>query len=105
MTRQISEADWKVFRQLRAIALERLCQRVLSEIENVASQPNKSAYDRYLQIFKVIKQRDDEIARWFDELRRSTAMLQLIGIRSLGLLTPEELARFSPEMQNALESI
>jgi len=105
MAREISEADWKVLRQLHAIALERFCQRVLSEIENVASQPGKSAHDRYLQIFKVIKQRDDELARWFDGLRRSRAMLQLIGIRSLGLLTPEELARFSPEIQEALESI
>jgi hypothetical protein len=30
--RQISEADWKLFRQLHALALERFCEGVLSEV-------------------------------------------------------------------------
>ena len=29
MSREISEADWKLFRQLHPLALERFCERVL----------------------------------------------------------------------------
>ena len=32
MQRTISESDWKLFRQLHALALERFCERVLSEV-------------------------------------------------------------------------
>jgi hypothetical protein len=35
--RQISEADWKLFRQLSALALERFCEGVLSEVGRLAS--------------------------------------------------------------------
>jgi hypothetical protein len=46
----ISEADWKVFRRLRPIALERFCERVLSEIGQTASESGKGAHERYLAL-------------------------------------------------------
>ena len=97
MTRQISESDWKLFRQLHPIALERFCEGVLSEINRLASDTGKSAHERYLAVFKRIKRRDKELAEAFDDMRRSTAWRQLAVIRSRRVLTEEEFARFSPE--------
>jgi hypothetical protein len=93
----MTESEWKLFRQLREVALDRFCQRVLSEVCTLAADPGKSNHDRYLAMFKLLKRRDRELADAFNDPRRSTALRQLACIRSLGLLTEEEFARFRPE--------
>jgi hypothetical protein len=97
MFEEIKESDWKILRELRPIALDRYCLRVLSEVERLSSQPEKTSYERYLAIYDCIKQRDKELGRIFLNPSRSKALLQLMLLWSDGLLTPEELARFSPE--------
>ena len=103
MAREISESDWKHFRQLHSLALERFCEQSLSEVGRLASEPGKSAHERYLAVFRLLKRRDKELAEAFDDLRRSTAWRQLAVIRSRGLLTDEEFARFSPETRAAVQ--
>lgn len=61
----IKEADWKVFRELRKIALERFCKRILLEVQDVAER-DTSYHDRYLQVFRLIHERDDDIAAAFN---------------------------------------
>jgi hypothetical protein len=104
MIRAISEADWKLFRQLHPIALERFCQRVLSEVASLASQTDKSSHERYLAVFKLIQRRDKELADAFNDMRRSTALQQLACIRSHELLTDDEFSRFSPETRAAVRT-
>jgi hypothetical protein len=103
MSRQIVEEDWKIFRQLHPIAVERFCQRVLSEVDRLASDTEKSAHDRYLAVFALMKQRDRELADAFNDLRRSTALRQLARIQFHDLLTQEELDRFSAETREAVQ--
>ena len=103
MSREISEPDWKVFRRLREIALERFCQRVLSEITCVAADTSKSAHERYLAVFKLITQRDEHLASAFDNPRRSAALLQLLCIQSHKLLTDDEMSQFSAETREAVK--
>src|SRR5688500_9560819 len=97
MTRTISESDWKVFRQLQPVALDRFCQRVLSEVGRLADDAGKSNHERYLAVFRLIERRDRELADAFDGMRRSTAWRQLAWIQSHGLLSEEEMSRFSDE--------
>jgi hypothetical protein len=104
MTRQISEPDWKLFRQLRSVALERFCERTLSDAARLAAQPGATAHERYLAVFDLIRRRDRELAESFEGPRRSTALLRLLAIRSLGLLTEEEVARFGPETRAFLQA-
>jgi hypothetical protein len=103
MAHDISEADWKRFRQLHPIALERFCDRALTDVGRLMADTQKSAHERYLGVFKLVKSRDKELAQAFNDLRRSTATLQLALIRAWGLVGDEEVARFSPEMQAALQ--
>lgn len=77
MSRDLPEPDWKAFRKLREIALERFCERVLGEIGTIASIGETSYHERYLKIYRLIDQRDDELARAFSDPRRSRAILQL----------------------------
>jgi hypothetical protein len=101
----IPESDWKRFRQLHPIALERFCQRVLAEVEKLTSATDKTSHERYLAVFQLIKRRDRELANAFDDMRRSTALRQLACIRSHELLTEEEMARFSPETRGAVQGL
>lgn len=105
MLREIKEPDWKILRQLHAVALERFCQHVLAEIEHINNDAAKSYHQRYLEIFSHLERRDKELARTFDQLRRSSALAQLADIRSHGLLTDEEFMRFSPEIRSVIESL
>ena len=40
---EISERDWKVFRELRPVALGRLCDQILAEAKRTIERPGKSA--------------------------------------------------------------
>jgi hypothetical protein len=101
--RQISESDWKKFRQLHPLALERFCERVLSEVGPLAAASGKNAHERYLAVYQLIHKRNKELAQAFDDFRRSTALHQLALLRSWGLVTDEEFARFSFETQNVVQ--
>jgi hypothetical protein len=100
--REISESDWKLFRQLQPLALERFCRRVLSEVNRLASAAGQSSHEQYLAVFRLIECRDKELAEAFDNPRRSSALLQLARLRAQELLTEEEFACFSAEARGAV---
>ncbi|MCW3054647.1 MAG: hypothetical protein JWN14_3817 [Chthonomonadales bacterium] len=102
MFRSISEPDWKLFRRLQPLCLDRFCQRVLAEIDHITADTEKTHHERYLDIFQLIKQRDKELEYAFDAPRRSTALQQLAYIYAHDLLTPEEMAGFSVETRDAV---
>ena len=100
--RYIRESDWKLFRQLRPLALERFCQRVLDDLARIADEIGRTPHERYLAIYDLLRQRDRALADLFDNPRRSTALLQLRAIHSHGLLTEAEFAQFSPETRESV---
>jgi len=102
---EIKEPDWKVLRRVHPLALERFCERVLAEIDRVSRDGAKGHHARYLQIFRIIRQRDREIARLFDSPRRSHALTILAQIRSQGLLTEDEFSSLSPETRGAIQML
>jgi hypothetical protein len=102
--RDIKESDWKLLQRLHDVALERFCQRVLGEIERRSAASKKTYHERYLEIHRLLKRRDRELADAFNGLRRSTAVQQLTVIHAEGLLTEEEFVRFSPETRSAVDS-
>ena len=101
---EIKESDWKVFRRLRAVALERYCQRVIEEVR-VAAECTGDYHDCYLRLYRLIRERDKTLAIVFDDPRRSTAFLLLANIVAEELLTQEELKQFSVEVQERIEVI
>jgi hypothetical protein len=98
--REIKEADWKLLRQLHAVALERYCQSVLADSLRLQHAPNQTAHQRYQALYKHFHQRDKELAQLFDDMRRSRAFVIIAELRGSGCLTDEEFARFSEETQN-----
>jgi hypothetical protein len=102
---EIKEPDWKVLRRVHPLALERFCERALAEIDRVSHDGAKDHHARYLQIFKTIQQLDREIARLFDNPRRSHGLTMLAQIRSKGLLTEDEFSSLSPESRGAIQML
>jgi hypothetical protein len=100
----IRESDWKIFRELREVALERFCARALEDVSRLAADTEKSARDRYADLYKLVHRRDHDLARAFDDPRRSVALMQLRDIAAKRLLTADELARFSPETRAVLDA-
>lgn len=100
--RDIKESDWKRFKLLRQIALERFCERVLLDVGRIGTDAGKSQHERYLDVYRLIQDRDEDLGRAFNGLSRSKAVIQIVQIRSLGLLTEEELAGFSEELRSIL---
>lgn len=56
-----------------------------------------------MSLYKLIENRDDEVARGFNDSRRSTALTHIGIIHSMGLFTGEELRRFSPDTLRIIE--
>jgi hypothetical protein len=87
---------------LRQMPLDRFCRRVNAKLLAVLSDQNRGQHERYLAPYRLIQKRGKEIARAFDDFRRSTAVFQIAIIRKLGVITDEELGRFSKEVQASL---
>ena len=101
----IKESDWRIFRELRTVALERFCRRVLEEVERLSADSAKTYHERYLTIYRYTRERDKDIEFAFNDMRRSTAVLQLARIQHHDLLTAEEFSRFSEETRSAVEAL
>lgn len=95
----IKESDWKLFRRFHPTALARFCERVLKDSEAIISADGKNHHERYLELYTLVSDKDEELARLFNDFRRSTALIQLRLICSLSLLSEEEILQFSPEAQ------
>lgn len=98
----IRESDWKRLRDLKPRALERFCDRVLLEVAQACSDSAATSHQRYGAIYDLIRERDKELARIFDDLRRSNAKTRLLFMQRAGLLTDDEVSGFSEEIQDAI---
>lgn len=102
--RTISESDWKLFKPLRELALARFCERALGELRTLMADSATPAPERFGAAYRLLQDRDRELQRTFDYLRRSTAFDQVVAFRLNDLVTDEELGPFSQEMRESLGS-
>jgi len=105
MSREIAESDWRVLRELKPIALDRFCRRLLDEIGRIGLDSSRTNHERYLAICRAVEDRDEELADAFDGMRRSRAIQMICSLRRLGLLADEEFARFGDETRTAVNDL
>ena len=105
MSSDIPESDWRRFKEVHAKLLERYCCCILEEATAISQGTEGSAHDRYLKVYRLIKDRDKQMANAFDDFRRSTAVMQLGIMRRMKLLTDEELSLFSEQTRTRVEGI
>jgi hypothetical protein len=102
--KDIPEPDWKLLRELKPRALERLCERILAHVQVNCDVGGETSYQRFLKIFADIQEGNAEIARIFDDLRRSNALRRIALLRAEGLISASEFSRFSDTTRSAAES-
>jgi len=105
MPSEIPESDWRHFKKVHSVLLERYCVRVLTDLGAEISATEGTAHERYLRVYHLIHRKNEDMARAFDDFRRSTAVMQLGIMRRMELLTDEELSVFSPETQVRVRGI
>ena len=78
------------------------CERIFVKIENILKDKSSTSHEKYRNLWKLMKEEDNEIALMFDDLKRSNAMLKLAYWKKNGLLTKEQCEQFSEETQESV---
>ena len=74
----MKESEWKRFKRLKDICLDRYCNSVLEEATEICSQEAKSNHDRYIELYQLMRKRDKELGKAFDGLSRNQSHIQLM---------------------------
>ena len=96
--KQIPESDWKTWRKMSNVALERFCSDALEGVRAITLREG-STHARYRELFAFLRERDDIIAAIFDDQRRLNAFLQMARALSENVLHSSEIGKLSEESQ------
>lgn len=96
----MKESDWKIFKEIKEIALERYCSSILSESKKVILKEQEHSHERFLYLYTLLQNRNKHLALMFDGQSRSKAWLQLIAIRKEGLVDDATINKLSDDFQD-----
>lgn len=99
---ELKESDWKKYKPLRLKAIERYCLAVFKDTKKICDGSDKTAHDRYRNLYTLIEERDKKIGQLFDPQTRSRAVAQLAILHKEGFITDDETKVFSPELHTWL---
>lgn len=100
----MNEPDWKRYKPLRKLAIERFCNDVLKDAAAVTVSTKGTAHERYRELYQLMKNQDKQIVQLFDPHTRSRAAMQLTGLFQMRLVTDDELSVFSDNLQEQVHS-
>lgn len=102
---RIKETDWKTFKELRPLALQRYCERVMVDVDEIIHDNEGGAHKRYIEMYQIVHDGDKKLAQMFDGFSRSKALSQLAMYCAHNLLNDEEIARLSEETRKKINAI
>ena len=71
----------------------------------ICKSDEKTAHRRYGDLYKLIKDKDKDLANAFDGLSRSKAFTQLMLMYRMGLVEEKQLDEFEDETKNSIRDI
>ena len=95
----ISEKDWKIIRSMKDRILNLACCRIMSNVSMIIENDKDNAHAKYLELWEMLTNEDNNIALMFDDLKRSNAITKLAKWKMHDLITDEEMLQFSKETQ------
>ena len=96
----ISESDWKRFKKMKEAALERFCGTILNDVSaGLDSKTNPTNHGKYLYLYRLIENYDNQIALLFNDHSRSKATIQLMMLRREGLVEDRDIETLSEELK------
>lgn len=93
----MKESDWKIFKQVKEDAIEKFCDMALSEYQDIIKTKKEKSQETYTFLYRLVINRDKQMALLFDGHSRSNAPLQLLAIRGEGLADETLLNKLSEE--------
>lgn len=105
MNDRIKESDWKIFKELRPVALQRYCKRVMGDVDKIIHKESGDAHERYIEMYKIVHDADKKLSHMFDGFSRSKALHQLVMYYGNDLLKEEEIDQLSDETRERILAI
>ena len=96
------ESDWKKFSAMTAKLRERYLAEHNARIARMLTDPKKNETERFWDAMDAMQKESKTLRRCLDDVSRSKMPLLLLSMRSAGMLKKEDLADFSPELQNLI---
>ncbi len=101
----MKEHEWKKFKKLKDVCLDRFCERVLADANSIITTNTKTNREKYYDLYKLIEDEDKRLATAFDGLSRNTAFMQLFLMHQMGLVEERELDEFETETSSKIRSL
>ena len=101
----LTERDWKYLSSIRLGLLEEFSRRINAEVVATATRAGTSENDKRHAVYKLVHERDRDVAAAFDDWRRSQMYFIAMEWRRLGLLTDEHLTHLTPEGAQSLREL
>ena len=101
----LKESDWKYLRNLKKTLLDRLCNRILDDMQAECNPEKRQpdVHQQYCKVYDLVKKRDKMVANCFDKWSRSDAIFNILFLIKYKVLTEEEIAQFSDETRERIK--
>lgn len=97
-----TEADWKYYSSIYDEMLEEFSRRHCERLRGILGQNDLTEDQKRHAVYKAVHKDDKDVARLFNDHRRSVMMMQCLGYQAYGLLTPAHIEHFSPSFREWL---
>lgn len=101
---EISKRDWKIFREKLPVWQENYMSRLIKEYITLLSKEDKKASDKFWELEKKIKT-DRRHPGVILTIRKSETIYDIISLIRLGVITYDDLADFSEDLQTSVKLI
>jgi hypothetical protein len=98
----IREKDWKLARSMKKRVLDLACKRILEKASKLIESDNESSHAKYLELWALMRDEDQQIGSMFNNFKRSAAIQQISLWQHHGLITNEEFSLFTPETRERI---
>ena len=99
------EQDWKYMKKVKEELLAALFERINNQSMAILKASGQSEGDKYLTLYRHIKDSDRIVACCFDDWRRSNLIHRLFQLKRHNLLKPEHVQTLSEETQQKLKAL
>ena len=102
MPNSIAEKDWKYLRSIEKELLSELCHTINQKAAEIVQAGAGTEYDKYLRLYKHLKDSDAIVAECFDDWRRSNLLFKLPLLHRHKVLRDEHIHNLTAETRERL---
>jgi len=103
--KDLPESDWKLLRLMKDTLLRRASRTALDRVKGIVIGQDDDPHKIYLALWDTLKTEDSKIGRMFDNMKRSTAILNLAEMIRNELIREDELQGFTEETKERAKEI